>query len=70
MKKEEQDAKGQVPQHYRNKLLEMQVRVEEATKVYERAIKRNFRIAKKARSTRNSIQHAIHARVSKHVKNT
>jgi len=63
MKKEVQDAKEQLPQHYRKKLLEVQVRVEEATKVYERAIKRNFRIAKKARSARKSIQHAIHASV-------
>jgi hypothetical protein len=41
MKKEAQEAKGQVPEHYRKQLLKVQKRVEEATtKVSEKTIRR------------------------------
>jgi hypothetical protein len=40
MKKEAREAKGQVPEHYRKQLLKAQKRVEEATKVSERTVRR------------------------------
>jgi 20S proteasome alpha/beta subunit len=39
MKKEVQEAKGQLPEHYRKQPFKVQMRVEEAIKVYERAIR-------------------------------
>jgi hypothetical protein len=40
VKKEAQEAKGQVSEHYRKQLLKVQKRVGEATKVSNRAIRR------------------------------
>jgi hypothetical protein len=40
MKKEALEAKGQVPEHYRKQLLKVQKRVEEATNVSERTVRR------------------------------
>jgi hypothetical protein len=39
MKDEVQEAKGQLPEHYRKQPFKVQMRVEEAIKVYERAIR-------------------------------
>jgi ribosome recycling factor len=40
MKKEVREAKGQVSEHYRKQLLKVQKRVEEATKVSQRTVRR------------------------------
>jgi hypothetical protein len=40
VKKEAREAKGQVPEHYRTPLLKVEKRVEQATKVSERAVRR------------------------------
>jgi hypothetical protein len=40
MKKEARETKGQVPEHYRKQLLKVQKRVEKATKVSERTVRR------------------------------
>jgi hypothetical protein len=48
MKKEARKATGQVPEHNRKQLLKVQKRVEEATKVSKRTVRRIFRRTEKA----------------------
>jgi hypothetical protein len=62
MKKEAQEAKGQVPEHYRRQLLKLQKRVEEATKVCKRTVRRILGEQKKhkAQETSFSMSDKIH----------
>jgi ribosome recycling factor len=64
MKKEAQEAKGQVPQTlaYRKQLLKMQTRVDEATKVSERTIRRNLGQQKKHEAQGTSFSRLCPAR--------